>query len=223
MGFSQKLPTSQRTDDPLMSIQETTLALAGILQAATLVKQVARQGLVEQSAFDSSIGSIFKLDAKSCEDVYGGLTGLRLGLQHLCAALEDSSKRDLEVLKYVFSIMVLERKFIQDTPMTRAVHSGIETIAEQNKDIAYTQMVMISQVGKLYVRTLSTYDYRIQVVGEQRHLENEHNANRIRALLLAGIRSAVLWRQKGGTRWQLLFSRGKILASAKQQLASISR
>jgi high frequency lysogenization protein len=33
----------------------------------------------------------------------------------------------------------------------------------------------------------------------------------IRALLLAGIRSARLWRQLGGHRWQLVISRRKLL------------
>lgn len=44
-----------------------------------------------------------------------------------------------------------------------------------------------------------------------RHLQDSRNADKVRALLLAGIRSAMLWRQLGGRRWQLLFSRRKLL------------
>jgi high frequency lysogenization protein len=36
--------------------------------------------------------------------------------------------------------------------------------------------------------------------------------------LLAGIRSAVLWRQLGGTRLQLLFSRKSIVSDAEELL-----
>jgi high frequency lysogenization protein len=36
--------------------------------------------------------------------------------------------------------------------------------------------------------------------------------------LLAGIRSAVLWRQLGGTRFQLLFSRKRIVSDAEELL-----
>jgi high frequency lysogenization protein len=206
-----------------MSIQENTLALAGIIQATILVKQVARHGLVEQSAFDSSISSIFRIESQSTEEVYGGLSGLRLGLETLCDYLENNQHRDVEVVKYSLGVMVLERKFIRDVAMTKAVRDSIEIIATQNTDIAFTHMVMISQLARLYSRTMSTFDYRIQVIGEQRHLENEHNANRIRALLLAGIRSAVLWQQLGGSRWQLLFSRSKLLKAARQHLAIIHR
>ena len=51
-------------------------------------------------------------------------------------------------------------------------------------------------------------------------LQNPRNAERIRALLLAGIRSATLWRQLGGNRWQLFFSRRKILKDAYALLRS---
>jgi len=46
------------------------------------------------------------------------------------------------------------------------------------------------------------------------HLKNEHVANRIRALLLAGIRSAVLWYQLGGRRWRLVIYRKRIEETA---------
>jgi high frequency lysogenization protein len=38
----------------------------------------------------------------------------------------------------------------------------------------------------------------------------------IRASLLAGIRAAILWRQTGGKRWQLLLNRKKIAQLANQ-------
>ncbi|MFH7445201.1 DUF489 family protein, partial [Pseudomonas syringae pv. tagetis] len=52
---------------------------------------------------------------------------------------------------------------------------------------------------------------RIQVQGDMRNLQQPNNASKIRAILLAGIRSARLCRQVGGHRWQLVFSRPKLL------------
>jgi len=37
-------------------------------------------------------------------------------------------------------------------------------------------------------------------------------------LLLAGIRAALLWSQAGGTRWKLLFERGKMQREAEALL-----
>ena len=47
--------------------------------------------------------------------------------------------------------------------------------------------------------------------GSHQHLEDQKNADIIRALLLAGLRSAFLWRQLGGRRWKLILQRQKML------------
>jgi high frequency lysogenization protein len=49
------------------------------------------------------------------------------------------------------------------------------------------------------------------VNGESHYLTRPDMANKIRACLLAGIRSATLWQQCGGTRWKFLFYRKKML------------
>jgi len=56
--------------------------------------------------------------------------------------------------------------------------------------------------------------------GEQSHLLNENTAARIRTLLLAGIRSAVLWQQLGGGKWKLFLKRKKYVAVAENLLRS---
>ena len=48
------------------------------------------------------------------------------------------------------------------------------------------------------------------VNGEQTYLGRTDIVNKIRALLLAGLRSAMLWKQCGGTRWKFLFFRKKL-------------
>src|SRR5690554_7975531 len=48
----------------------------------------------------------------------------------------------------------------------------------------------MAALGGAYQDTLSTLRLRIQVHGDMRHLQQPDIANRIRALLLAGIRSA---------------------------------
>ncbi|RLA21365.1 MAG: lysogenization regulator HflD, partial [Gammaproteobacteria bacterium] len=47
-----------------------------------------------------------------------------------------------------------------------------------------------------------------------------HNKNKIRALLLSGIRAALLWRQCGGSRWKIIFQRKKITNTCLQLLKS---
>jgi high frequency lysogenization protein len=174
--------------------------------------------LLDVAPFEASINSLLQLDAESTEAVYGGLSGLKTGLQVLCAQLGTGSKRDMEVMHYMLGMVFLERKLAKHDGMLEKIKLGIDEAIKQTELYAMTDPNIIAQLAYLYTQTLSTLDYRIKVNGERRFLENQNNAHKIRALLLAGIRSAVLWRQKGGKRLHLIFSRGKILRSAQQSL-----
>lgn len=206
-----------------MNLEDRTLALAGIFQSAELVRQIARQGLTDQAPFESSIKSVLKLDAASTEEVYDGPKGIKMGLQVLSKQLEPGSNRNMEIIHYVFGLILLERKLIKRQDMLETLREGIKVAIEQTKTKPVTHPDIITQLARLYSQTLSTFDYRLQVSGEPRYLDNQQNADKIRALLLTGIRSTVLWRQKGGNRWQFLFSRGKILRSTKQYLDKINK
>jgi high frequency lysogenization protein len=58
-------------------------------------------------------------------------------------------------------------------------------------------------------------------LGSHRVLHARENMDKVRALLLAGVRAAVLWKQVGGSRIQILFSRTKIKAAAEKILQQI--
>jgi high frequency lysogenization protein len=75
----------------------------------------------------------------------------------------------------------------------------------------------------VYADTISTFRLRIQVSGNPSVLQREENAAKVRALLLAGIRSAVLWRQTGGRRWQLIFARKKVIRLAGELAEEANR
>ncbi|MCP4697405.1 MAG: high frequency lysogenization protein HflD [Gammaproteobacteria bacterium] len=206
-----------------MGIEDNTLALAGIFQAIQQVKQIAREGRTDDEAFSVSINSLFKIDADSTEDVYGGPEGLVVGLRTLGWQLGYAAKkRDSELLRYGIGIILLESRLRKHPKMLEAIHIGIERATRQAEVSSCMDPNVIALFADIYSQTLSTFSYRIHVHGEPRFLENQENTNRIRALLLAGVRSAVLWRQTGGGRLQLLFSRKKILRSAERRLSIVN-
>ena len=59
----------------------------------------------------------------------------------------------------------------------------------------------------------------IIVNGKPEYLQRERTTDWIRTLLLAGIRSATLWSQLGGGRFELMFGRKKIRKDAETFLA----
>ena len=200
-----------------------TLALAGVFQAASLVAQVARRGEVEAEPFAASVGSLFAIDAESTEAVYGGARGVAHGLHTLRLNMGyDSRARDADVVRYVIGLMHLERRLARQDAMLRAIRKGIETASAQAAHFSPTHGSVIARLADVYTSTISTLGPRILVRGEPALLNDPHNANYIRALLLAGIRSAVLWRQLGGNRLWLILSRRRVLEAATRLAASLT-
>jgi high frequency lysogenization protein len=62
----------------------------------------------------------------------------------------------------------------------------------------------------LYQKHISPLARRIIIHGNPVQLKRQENADRIRMLLLAGLRAGVLFYQLKGSRWQLLMQRQQI-------------
>lgn len=203
------------------SLTDRTLALAGLFQAARLVQQLAREGRADSSAFTASIQALTMIDAPSTEAVYGGARGVAPGLELLRNKLGGvTDAGDVEIAKYVISMIHLEGQLRRHPDMQDAIRRGIEAIQSQmkffeagdNGEAVHPRLV--EKLAELYSQTISTLTPRIMVNGEHGHLTNPLIAAKVRAALFAGIRSAFLWRQLGGNRWQLLLSRKKISGEA---------
>jgi high frequency lysogenization protein len=82
---------------------------------------------------------------------------------------------------------------------------------------------MLSNLASIYSDLISPIGAKIQVAGNPALLQKNDNQNKVRALLLAGVRAAVLWRQLGGKRRHILFKRQAILSAGEQALEQIKR
>lgn len=197
--------------------EDRVLALAGLHQAVYLVQQVARHGSADPGPLETSIESLFKIDADSTEQVFGGASGVQRGLRVLLQQL-DRQQRDLEITRYTVCLLYLERKLSRRKDLMQIVVEGVETASGQLEYFSATHANVLAKLADIYSNTVSTLSPRIMVTGTPAHLNNRTNANRIRALLLAGMRAAVLWRQLGGNRLQLLLGRERLAASAARLL-----
>lgn len=207
--------------------QDRVLALAGTFQAARLVQQLARHGRAEPRPFRASVESVLALDAPTVAAVYGGAAGVRTGLELLRDKLGGAAGADdLETAKYVVAMMQLEAALRRRAEVNDAIRRGIATIESQMEffeapDDDSVHPRLIEKLAELYTQTLSTLTPRIMVSGEQGYLASPNIAAAVRAALFAGIRSAVLWRQLGGTRWQLLLARRRLAGEAAERLQAL--
>ncbi|MEP5764727.1 MAG: high frequency lysogenization protein HflD [Halieaceae bacterium] len=205
--------------------EQQVLALAGVVQAARLVDEISRTGSYPEEFLSPTINSLFKFDAADTADVYGGVGGVKLGLQNLAAMLASrDADNNREMARYVFGLLHLEKRFSSTPEMVSIVRSRLEHAQFKSEYFStHVQEVSHSLAG-IYQDTISTFRFRVTVTGNMKQLSQQKNADMIRALLLAGIRSAFLWRQLGGRRWQLLMRRRKIQQVAQnlsRQLASV--
>ncbi len=206
------------------TITDRTIALAGMFQAAHVVQQIASTGNTDEQALETCIRSLFHINVDRAEDAYEGADKLATGYQVLIDQLggrteASAEKRDLIISKYAAGIMVLERRLTKNPDMLQTISSGIERASNQAEHFSLMHDNVLANLAHIYSQTISTIKPRIMVHGEHVHISNLNLANRIRAVLLSAIRSAVLWRQCGGTRWQLLLQRRAIVEEAKRLLA----
>ena len=207
-----------------MSVYNRTLALAGIFQSARLVQQTARGEPRDSESTAASLGSIFNTDPANIEDVYGGVAGVATGLEVLVRQLGNvDNSRDMELTRYAITLIQLENRLKTQPQLLQLIRSGIETCKQLIEPGKEPQAAVIAMLADIYKQTISTLQPRILVNGEPTVLANTDSKNMVRALLLAGIRSAVLLRQSGGTRLRLIFQRRQLLDCAREQLLKISR
>jgi len=204
--------------------QDRLIAFAGVYQAAYCVRQIARQGTVDTRILEPCIYSLFQLDAPSVPAAFGPAgavaTGARQIVAQLTAGASAGPPRDHELLRYVVTLIKLEGALSRRRDMLEAIRAGIEAITAGRADRPLLDPGLLASLATIYSDTISHLAPRIIVKGEPLHLKNPDNQARIRAVLLAGIRAAMLWRQVGGRRWQILLSQRRLLESARAYLAA---
>ncbi len=202
----------------MSSISERTLALAGMFQAAALVRSLATTGQVDNSDMEASLETLFVTDPENTLAVYGRVENLYTGLQTLIQQLNGRAQRDMDIARYVIGLLHLCNKLMKNDAMMSQLAEGVERARAQLAHFPLTHENVIANLAGTYSDTISQLQPKIMVAGNSRYLSDSTNANKVRALLLAGMRSAVLWRQLKGNRWQILLQRNRFIEEAKYLL-----
>jgi high frequency lysogenization protein len=226
MSLKPFLPAPQFNEYIIVMISqdiERQLALAGVCQAAALVQSVARTGNADANAIEASVSSILVINSDNPQQIYGSLPNLKVGFTTLVAQLDTESRhKDTEITRYVASILSLERKLSKHPSALSDLGERISHVQRQLAHVDFEHSQIMSSLASVYTDIVSPLAPKIQIAGNQQFLSSETNQNKVRALLLAGVRSAVLWRQMGGKRRNILFKKTQILKAAKQAVRVIS-
>lgn len=203
----------------MRNIEDQTLALAALFQSAALVHQMAVTGKLERKPTEAMLNSLFITDPPRTIDIYGEIGNLRLGLETLVFQMGDApAGRNMGLSRYVIALLHLGKKVLKSRQLLANLVDGLHDAARQTEHFGLWHDNVFGRLADIYAGTISTLTPRIMVRGDGGHLAVPDNANRIRAILLAGIRAAVLWYHCKGSRLRLVFQRRAFVNEAKRQL-----
>ena len=189
---------------------DRTIALAGIFQGAQLARDIAHTGTCDGLALNASRATLFEFEPASVSAVFGGTIGVVIGLRSLHRQLAQPARRDMEVSRYVIALLHLADRLQANTTQLQALGTDLNALSRRGE-----------QLSRIYQDRISLLGPRIMVRGDPAHLQNTANPARIRVVLLAGVRAAVLWRQTGGRKWQLLLQRRSTASTARDLVDKI--
>lgn len=196
---------------------ERVLALAGLVQALQQVRQIAETGQADHAVVSTALDSVFRIDAASPEAVYGDAQAVEPGLKLLRDYFGNAARDEL-LPRLALAVIQLERRFVHEAATAEQVHAGIIALAPSMQRLGSTHPDILAALGSLYADTVSHLRPRVMVQGNPHYLGQAGVVAEIRAVLLAALRSAVLWRQLGGSLWDFLLRRREVAAAVQARL-----
>ena len=197
--------------------RDQVIALSGLFQSSMLVYQLANKESHDEFALQQSSLSILRINAESVEAVFSSSRGVSMGAETIDQAFGGRlGAVSRHIFQYAVSMHQLSLKLEKFPHVSDVVQQRIEELAQEfqidkddNGDDPDEEQFahLYEELATLYAKTISTLEPRIMVHGSQGKLGNPMTVNRVRSALFAGIRSAFLWHQLGGRRWQLMLHR----------------
>lgn len=206
--------------------RDKTLALAALFQSAGLASELARRGQADAGAEAFLMDTALVMDTDDTGLIYpDGGRQLTPGLTWLEGCLLEQGRgleRAGEIIRLALAIIQVEHHLERHADVQARLRQRLFGIIQQRElrpDLSQGELA--SLLGAAYVDNLGGLGYRVQIRGDARQLQSPGMAERIRAVLLAGVRAVWLWRRLGGRRWHLMFQRGEILREIRAIAKSV--
>ena len=225
----------QNTSARFSQWEYRNIALAVVAQCAQLVHSLATTGRADSRLVNACIAPLLVLSPDSVDEVYPDVALFINGLQALQHSLSnDGVKEFAEPIKYVLGMTVLQQQLMSVPAMQTLIRQRLQIrhslLAERQEPGSGASPAEPQEeydfavLAALYQDTISRLTMRIHVKGVPEHLRKQDVADKIRALLLSGIRSALLWHQLGGRRWHLFVYKRRIrdcVADVRRRLITV--
>ena len=199
----------------MTSQRNQTIALVAVCQCALFVSKTAKGQAPSADSISTLLNALTITSPDSVFDVYTNLDDLLPGCELLLKQLSgNADKKDIEITRYLAGVMSLAKKLMNNNDALSELKQTIGLVERRLEHFDISDDSIVANFADAYSKTISPIGQKIQVVGNPDVLRQTSIQNKVRALLLAGVRAAVLWRQMGGKRRQFLLGRKPILQDA---------
>ena len=94
----------------------------------------------------------------------------------------------------------------------------LKELEENTSDLTIDEKA--EKLSEIYRKTLSKFEPRIIVNGENKYLTDPVHASRIRTALFAGVRATLLWEQLGGSKWKFFLFKSSFSKTIDSYISS---
>ncbi|SRR5574344_839385 len=215
----------------MADIKSESIALAALFQCCTQIQRVASTGYFDDNSVACVLRALLVTDPKTIEDIYNP-KDLSVGFKQIKESFgrTDLSKTEetISITKMALKLITLAHNIEKNSRIFNRLSDEIDGLKRaittehpdffDGKTTVVTDAQNIHLFGALYQSIISPNFAKLLIYGEERNLKLVENQERIRALLLAGVRAVILWRQVGGRRRFLVFRRKAILQYAIEHI-----
>lgn len=203
----------------IKNIDEQTIALAGLYQSCYVVSNIAWKGEYNEQDFLPLINSILQIDSTVVKDIYIDIDNINSGFIYLKKQIiGDIFTRSSETRRYIESLKILSNHLMSDQKTITLMQNLLKELEENTSDL--TTDGKAEKLSEVYQKTLSKFEPRIIVNGENKYLTDPIQASRIRTALFAGVRATLLWEQLGGSKWKLFLFKSSFSKTIDSYISS---
>lgn len=195
-------------------VETQVLAISGVLRAARIVQDLARRGRTQSEHFRCALVSVGTVDESDAKKALGGIDSLVFGLDDLTQKQPDAFL--MERVRYATALLDLAKTLGKSPEASGQIGKVLAELPDHLDGAEPDSLESIGALADVYTSNLSDLTPKILIKGEQRFLEDPSLVEKVRAILLAGVRAAYLFSQAGGRKWHLFVYRKKFAAVAAQ-------
>ena len=214
----------------MKNIKSEAIALAALFQCCSQINRIAHTGYCDENAAATVLRALLVTDPDTVEDIYK-TSDLKNGFKSLIEGFSTDGITDnnaKELAKLAMQVIALTDRIMGNSSLYNRLSNEIDSLKVQieknypdfleGSNSVVMNSDKVEKFAQLYQSLISPNFSKLLIFGEERFLSSTENQNRIRALLLAGIRAVVLWNQVGGKKLYLMFRRKDILSYASEQI-----